>query len=84
MIEIVQVTVFKRAYVETVVMGLLAVVRTAMETVVAVVAGRVTKKAVLQRLVALLVPLEMPNHLLLLHEHLHGTLDAVKVLPKTT
>ena len=69
---------------EAVVMGLLAVVRTAMETVIAVVPRRITKKTVLQGLVTFLVPLEMPNHLLLLHKHFHGTFDAMKMLPTQT
>ena len=57
-----------------VVVRLLAVVGAVSgEAFVAVVEGGEAEEAVLQRVVALLVPLEVPDHLLLLHEHLGKT-----------
>jgi len=65
------------------VMRLLPVVRTVAEAIRAVVAGRIAHEAMRQALRALLVPLEVPNHLFLLDEHARIAVDAVKVLPAT-
>lgn len=54
---------------DAVVVRLLLVVRAIGEPVAAVVQGAVTHEAVLEGLVALLVPLEVPDHLLLFYEH---------------
>ena len=62
-------------------MGLFAVVGAAAEAVATVVHGRVAHEAVLQRLVALLVPLEVADHLLLLHEDARVAVQTVEVLP---
>lgn len=69
--------------VDAVVVGLLAIVGTlaAGMPLGAVVGGRVAHEAVLEGLVALLVPLEVANHLLLLDEHAAAALEAVEVLP---
>lgn len=69
--------------VDAVVVGLLAVVGAlpAGMPLGAVVGGRVAHEAVLQGLVALLVPLEVSDHLLLLHEDAAAALEAVEVLP---
>lgn len=69
------------ALLDAVVVGLLAVVLTVVESVRAVVHGRVAHEPVLQRLVALLVPLEVPDHLLLFHEHPRVAVQTVKMLP---
>lgn len=68
---------------ETVVVRLLAVMRTVLEPFHAIVAGRAAEEAVRERLVALLVPLEVTNHFLLLHEHAEVAREcvAVKVFP---
>lgn len=68
-------------YFDAMIVSLLAVVRAVGVAVVAVVARRVTHETVLQRFIALLVPLEMADHLLLLDEHSILTVQAVKVLP---
>lgn len=69
--------------VDAVIVGLLAIVGTlpAGMPLGAVVGGRVAHEAVLERLVALLVPLEVADHLLLLHEYPPAALQAVEVLP---
>jgi len=69
--------------VDAMVMGLLSVVRTRPAGVFlrAVVRWRVSHEAVLQGLVPLLVPLEVPDHLLLLHEHPAAAVQTVEVLP---
>lgn len=66
-----------------VIMGLLAIVRTrpARVSLRTVVGRRVTHKTVLQRFVALLVPLEVPYHLFLLDENPPATVETVKVFP---
>lgn len=65
-----------------VVMRLLSVVRALPGGVPlgAVVGGRVTHESVLQRLVALFVPLEVSYHLLLLDEHAPAAVETVEVL----
>ena len=67
---------------QAVVVRLLAVVRTGAEALHAVVRRAAAEEAVRQRLVALLVPLEVADHLLLLHEdaRVAGGGVAVKVL----
>ena len=71
----------ERRDLEAVVVGLFAVVGAAAEAVATVVHGRVAHEAVLQRLVALLVPLEVADHLLLLHEDARVAVQTVEVLP---
>lgn len=68
--------------VDAVVVRLLPVVRTlpARVTLGTVVGGRVAHEAVLERLVALLVPLEVPDHLLFLDEDSTAAVEAVEVL----
>lgn len=66
---------------DAVVVGLLPVVPAAGVAIRAVVARRVPHEAVLQRLVPLLVPLEVTDHLLLLHEYPGVAVQAVEVLP---
>lgn len=70
------------ASLQAVVVRLLAVVRTGAEALHAVVRRAAAEEAVRQRLVALLVPLEVADHLLLLHEDpgVAGGGVAVKVL----
>lgn len=68
-------------YHDAVVVGLLAVVGASAVAVVAVVAGRVAHESVLERLVALLVPLEVADHLLLLDKHPRVAVQAVEVFP---
>lgn len=65
------------------IVGLFAIVRTAAIAVVAVVTRRVAHEAVLQRLVALLVPLEVTDHLFLLDENPRVAIEAMEVLPNT-
>lgn len=72
---------FVAALFDAVVMRLLAVVAAAAVPVGAVVHGGVPHEAVLQGLVALLVPLEVSYHLLLLDEHPGVAVQAVEVLP---
>lgn len=56
------------ATLQAMVVRLLAMVRAVGEALDALVDGRTAKEAMGERFVALLVPLEVPNHLLLLHE----------------
>jgi hypothetical protein len=70
-------------YHDAVVVGLLAVVGASAVAVVAVVAGRVAHESVLERLVALLVPLEVADHLLLLDKDPRVAVQAVEVFPDT-
>lgn len=71
--------------VDAMIVGLLAIVGTLSAGVPlgAVVGGRVAHEAMLQGLVALLVPLEVAYHLLLLDEDAPAALEAVEVLPTT-
>lgn len=71
--------------VDAMIVGLLSIVRTdpAGMPLRAIVRRRVSHEAVLQGLVPLLVPLEVPDHLLLLHEHPAAAVQTMKVLPAT-
>jgi len=71
------------AYLKAVVVSLLAVVGASAEAVAAVVHRRVAHESVLERLVALLVPLEVPDHLLFLDEHARVAVQTVEVLPSS-
>lgn len=66
---------------DAMIVGLLLVVRAVGVSVRAVVQRRVPHEAVLQRFVALLVPLEVADHLLLLDEDARVAVQAVEVLP---
>lgn len=66
------------------VVGLFAVVTASLVPVRTVVAGRVPHETVLQALVSLLVPLEVPDHLLFLHEHSRVAVETVEVLSEKT
>lgn len=63
------------------IMGLLVIVRATMVSIIAIVTRRVAHKAMLQRLVAFLVPLEVPYHILFLDENTLVAIMAVKVFP---
>jgi hypothetical protein len=66
---------------ETVIVSLFAVVDAGRESPGTVVAGRVSHESMLQRLVPLLVPLEVADHFLLLDEDTAVAVQTVKVLP---
>lgn len=68
---------------DAMIVGLLSIVRTGPAGMPfrAIVRRRVSHEAVLQGLVPLLMPLEVPDHLLLLHEHPAATVQTMKVLP---
>ena len=63
-------------------MGLLPVVAAVGVAVATVVGRRVPHEAVLKRVVPLLVPLEVSDHLLFLHEHARVALQTVEMLPE--
>lgn len=69
--------------VDAMIVGLLSIVRTDPAGVLfrTIVHWRVPHETVLQGLVPLLVPLEVPDHFLLLHEHSPATVQTMKVLP---
>lgn len=71
--------------VDAMIVGLLSIVRTGTARVLfrAVVGRRVPHEAVLQGLVPLLMPLKVPDHFLLLHEHSPAAVQTMKVLPAT-
>ena len=69
------------SFLDAVVVRLLAVVRAAAVAVVAVVARRVPHESVLQRLVPLLVPLEVTDHFLFLHKHTRMAIQTVEMFP---
>ena len=71
-------------YFDAMIVGLLAIVLTAAVAIVAVVHGRVAHESVLQRLVALLVPLEVPDHLLLLDKDARVAVQTVEMFPGNT
>lgn len=65
---------------------LLAIVTTTLVSVRTVVAGRIPHETVLQTLVSLLVPFEMSDHFLFLHEHPRVAVETMEMLserPKT-
>lgn len=66
-----------------VVVRLLAIVAAVVVSVAAVVTGRVPHEAVLQGLIALLVPLEVSDHLLLLDKHSRVAVQTMEVFPVT-
>ena len=63
------------------IMSLFVVVWTSAVSVVAVIAWGIAHEAVLQRLVALLVPFKMTYHFLLLHKHSRMTIQTMEMLP---
>lgn len=69
--------------VDAMIVGLLSIVRTAPARVLfrTIVHGRVPHEAMLQGLVPLLMPLEVPDHFLLLHKHSPATVQTMKVFP---
>lgn len=71
--------------VDAMIVGLLSIVRTgpAGMPLRTIVRRRVSHETVLQGLVPLLVPLEVPDHLLLLHEHPTAAVQTMKMLPAT-
>lgn len=56
-------------YLYAVIVRLLAVVSAVVIAIATIITGRIPHEAVLKRLVSLLVPLEVANHLLLLDKH---------------
>jgi hypothetical protein len=72
---------FITAFLDAMIVCLLLVVGAVAEAVAAVVQRAVPHEAVLERFVALLVPLEVPYHLLLLDEDARVAVEAVEVLP---
>jgi len=71
--------------VDAMIVSLLSIVRTGPTGVLfrTIVGRRVPHKAMLQGLVSLLMPLEVPDHFLLFHEHSPATIQTMKVLPAT-
>ncbi len=69
-------------YFDAMIVGLLAIVLAAAVAIVTVVHGRVAHESVLQRLVALLVPLEVPDHLLLLDKDARVAVQTVEMFPE--
>lgn len=67
----------------TMIMGLLPVVLAPVVSVRTVVHRTVPHETVLQAFVALFVPLEMPDHFFLLHEHPGVAVETVEMLPGT-
>jgi len=63
------------------IMSLFVVVWTSAVSVVAVIAWGITHEAVLQRLVALLVPFKMTYHFLLLYKYSRMTIQTMEMLP---
>lgn len=70
---------------DAVIVGLLSIVRTGTAGMLlrAIVRRRVSHETVLQRFIPLLVPLEVPDHFLLLHEYSAAAVQTMKVLPAT-
>lgn len=66
---------------DTVIVRLFFVVRAIGVAIRTIVQRTVPHETVLEALVALLVPLEVPDHLLLLEEHARITVQTVEVLP---
>lgn len=66
---------------DAVVMRLLLIVRAIRVPIRAIIQRTVPHETVLQALVAFLVPLEVPDHLLLLQKHPRVTVQTVEVLP---
>lgn len=66
---------------DTVIMRLFFIVRAIGIAIRAIVQRAVPHETVLEALVALLVPLEVPDHLLLLEEHARIAVQTVEVLP---
>lgn len=69
--------------VDAMIVGLLSIVRagTARMLFRTIVGRRVPHETMLQGLVPLLMPLEVPDHFLLFHEHSPATVQTMKVLP---
>lgn len=69
--------------VDAMIVRLLSIVRTSPTRVLfgTIVHWRVPHETVLQGLVPLLVPFEVPDHLLLLHKHSPATVQTMKMLP---
>lgn len=69
--------------VNAMIVGLLSIVRASSARMLfrTIVHWRVPHKTVLQGLIPLLVPLEVPYHFLLFHEHSPATIQTMKVLP---
>ena len=72
---------FITAFLDAMIVGLLLVVGAVAEAVAAVVEGAVAHEAVLQGLVALLVPLEVADHFFFFDEDAGVAVEAVEVLP---
>lgn len=68
-------------FLDAVVMRLLLIVRAIRVPIRAIVQRAVPHETVLEALIAFLVPLEVPDHLLLLQKHPRVTVQAVEVLP---
>lgn len=68
-------------FLDAMVMRLFLIVRAIRVPIRAIVQRAVPHETVLQALVAFLVPLEVPDHLLLLQKHSRVTVQAVEVLP---
>lgn len=69
------------ALLDAVIVRLFFIVRAIRVTIRAIVQRAVPHEAVLEAFVALLVPLKVPDHLLLLEEHARVTVETVEVLP---
>lgn len=69
------------AYLETVIVGLAAIVGTAAVLLAAVVQRTVTHESVLEGLLSLTMPLVVSHHLFLFDKHSEVTIHAVEMLP---
>lgn len=72
----------RRSHLDAMIMGLFAIVTASLISVRTVVAGRVPHETVLQALVSLFVPLEVSDHLFLLHEHSRVAVETMEMLPE--